>query len=111
MWGKSGVQCLDCKAEWNYTWTAKNRKDLVVCPNCTSLEVAVLDQTVPFKFGDGRWPEFLYHCVCGAIFQSPPKTTPDPFETNLEALKAKEITCLICGRSNKNKWYLPPEVQ
>lgn len=110
MWGRTGVYCLECKAEWNYTWhTERVRDELVLCPNCKSREVAVHSQTVPFAVGGGSPPDYVYHCICGSAFQSPPKVGKiEPFEQDIEKLaKIMEITCPFCKRSNKPNWYIP----
>jgi len=108
-WGRTGVYCLDCKAEWNYTWhTERIPGELVLCPNCKSKEVAVYPQTVPFALGGGSPPDCVYHCICGNVFQCRPKKLIDPLEQDVDKLKkVMEVTCPFCKRRNQQDWYVP----
>src|SRR4051812_20151531 len=108
-WGRTGVYCLECKAEWNHTWhTERAVGELCVCTNCKSKEVAVHQQTVPFAAGGGGPPDYVYKCICGSAFQHPPKNINiDPFEQDLTKLaKVMEITCPFCKRSNTKDWHI-----
>jgi DNA-directed RNA polymerase subunit RPC12/RpoP len=110
MWGHTGVYCIECRAEWNYTWHTERKGELVICPNCQSKEVAIYPQTIPFAIGGGGPPDYVYNCICGSVFQYPPKHIIDPFEQDIKKLsKVMEITCPFCHRNNKSSWYIPKE--
>ena len=102
----TGFKCNECLAEWNVNWGTTDN----VCPNCISDKIKKLNRTVPFKLNDGLPPDYVYHCICGKIFQRQPEIDFDPYIKDIEKIKKHLIIkCPFCKRTNDKElnWYIP----